>query len=44
MPDLVLLAKEKEFQKVITFPIHEYWLDVGKPETLAKAGKDWPIN
>ena len=41
--DLVLLAKEKNL-KVITFPIHEYWLDVGKPETLAKAGKDWPIN
>ncbi len=43
MPDLVSLAKEKKL-KVVTFPIHEYWLDVGKPETLAKASKDWPIN
>ena len=43
MPDLVLLSKEKNL-KVVTFPIHEYWLDVGKPETLAKASKDWPLN
>jgi len=43
MPDLVLLAKEKNL-KVVTFPIHEFWLDVGKPETLEQASKEWPIN
>ena len=43
MPDLISLAKEKDL-KVVIFPIHEYWLDVGKPETLAKASKDLPLN
>ena len=43
MPDLVTAIKEKNF-KVTTFPIHEYWLDVGKPETLKKASKEWPLN
>ena len=43
MPDLVTTIKEKNF-KVTTFPIHEYWLDVGKPETLKKASKEWPLN
>ena len=43
MPDLITLVKEKNL-KVVTFPIHEYWLDVGKPETLKKAGKDWQLN
>ena len=42
MPDLVSLAKKNNL-KVVTFPIHEYWLDVGKPETLAKASEDWQI-
>ena len=43
MPDLVELVKNKGL-KVITFPIHEYWLDVGKPETLGKASKDLRLN
>jgi len=43
MPDLVTAIKKKNF-KVTTFPIHEYWLDVGKPETLKKASKEWPLN
>ena len=43
MPDLISLVKEKKF-KVVTFPIHEYWLDVGKPETLEKAIQDLSIN
>ena len=42
MPDLVSVIKEKN-SKVITFPIHEYWLDVGRPETLDKASKEWPL-
>ena len=40
MPDLVSAIKGKHL-KVITFPIHEYWLDVGRPETLDKVSKEW---
>ncbi len=43
MPDLVYKLKEKSL-KVVTFPIHEYWIDVGKPETLDKLKDDWPLN
>ena len=43
MPDLVSTIKKNNF-KVVTFPIHEYWLDVGRPETLKKASKEWPIS
>ena len=43
MPDLVSIVKEKKLQ-VVTFPIHEYWIDVGKPETLDKLKGDWPLN
>ena len=43
MPDLVSVIKGKN-SKVITFPIHEYWLDVGRPETLEKVSKEWPQN
>lgn len=39
MPDLVKLVKEKNL-KVVVFPIYEYWLDVGNPETLEQAGQD----
>ncbi len=38
MPDLVAsLIAEKE--KVSMFPIHEYWLDVGRPDDYARAQK-----
>ena len=43
MPDLVNFAKENDL-KVVTFPIHEFWLDVGKPETLEQASKEWPLD
>ena len=33
MPNLINKAKENNF-KVLTFPIYEYWQDVGRPETL----------
>ena len=33
MPELLTLALEK----ICKCPIHEYWLDVGQPETLSKA-------
>ena len=43
MPDLVSIVKENKC-KVVTFPIHEYWLDVGRPETLEQISKEWPLN
>lgn len=43
MPDLVSIVKENKC-KVATFPIHEYWLDVGRPETLEQISKEWPLN
>jgi len=27
--------------RVSAFPIHEYWLDVGHPETLERAHVEW---
>jgi dTDP-glucose pyrophosphorylase len=29
--------------KVIAFPIHEYWIDIGRKETLKKANDEWII-
>ena len=28
-------------KKVILCPIHEYWIDIGRPETLNKAHQSW---
>lgn len=41
MPQLLEIAAKQSF-KVCAFPIHEYWLDVGHPETLERAIGDWP--
>ena len=38
MPELLNLALEKNLN-VSACPIHEYWFDVGQPETLMKAKK-----
>jgi len=39
---LTLLEKDKQQQhRVSAFPIHEYWLDVGHPETLERAHGEW---
>jgi dTDP-glucose pyrophosphorylase len=35
-----LLAKG---QKVVGFPIHEYWLDVGRPDDYRQANEDYPV-
>ena len=40
MPDFITYCAERS-KKVIVYPIHEYWLDVGKPESLNKANYDW---
>ena len=40
MPQLLEKALEKKLT-VAAFPIHEYWLDVGHPETLEQASEEW---
>lgn len=40
MPNLILSAKSNGLH-VVVCPIHEYWLDVGLPDTLKKARLDW---
>ena len=40
MPELIMLTKERK-KNIIVYPVHEYWLDIGKPEALDKAHYDW---
>lgn len=40
MPDFLLLAQQNG-HRVAVCPIHEYWLDVGRPETLEEAHATW---
>ena len=41
MPTLLLDAKNAD-HLVSVFPIHEYWLDVGRLESLRQAHGEWP--
>tara|TARA_Y100001968_G_scaffold288903_1_gene291520 strand:+ start:7460 stop:8509 length:1050 start_codon:yes stop_codon:yes gene_type:complete len=36
-----LINLKKQGAKIGVCPIHEYWIDVGIPEALSKANKDW---
>ena len=40
MPQLTERALEQK-HRVSAFPIHEYWLDVGLPESLERAHVEW---
>jgi NDP-sugar pyrophosphorylase family protein len=40
MPQLLEKAIERD-EQVSAFPIHEYWLDIGLPETLVRAHQEW---
>ena len=40
MPSLLLAARAAH-QRVAVCPIHEYWCDIGRPETLQQAHEDW---
>ena len=40
MPSLLLAAREAG-KRVAVCPIHEYWCDIGRPETLKQADEDW---
>ena len=41
MPTLLLSAQQAG-HRVVVCPIHEYWIDVGRPETLRQAHHEWP--
>ena len=41
MPTL-LQSAQKVGHRVAVCPIHEYWIDVGRPETLRQAHQEWP--
>ena len=43
MPSLLIAAQEAGHM-VAVCPIHEYWLDVGRPEALLKAHREWPVH
>ena len=43
MPDLILSCK-KNSKNIIVYPIHEFWLDIGKPEALDRAHFEWRNN
>lgn len=40
MPNLISSSKTLN-KKIIVYPLHEYWIDIGKPEFLNKANYDW---
>ena len=40
MPQLLELAQNKS-HKISVCPMHEYWIDIGRPEMLEKANKEW---
>jgi len=41
MPTLLQSAQQAG-HRVAVCPIHEYWIDVGRPETLQQAHEEWP--
>ena len=41
MPSLLQKAQDSNL-RVVVCPIHEYWLDVGRPETYRQAHHEWP--
>lgn len=41
MPTLLQSAQHAG-HRVTVCPIHEYWIDVGRPETLQQAHQEWP--
>jgi NDP-sugar pyrophosphorylase family protein len=40
MPELLVEIINRD-EKGVVFPAHEYWLNVGHPEILAKANGEW---
>jgi len=42
MPELLMMAKKSKFS-VNVCPIYEYWIDIGRRETLQKAHDEWEL-
>ena len=40
MPDLLNMTLEKKY-KIVVYPMYEYWLDIGKIDSLNKAKLEW---
>ena len=40
MSDFIMLAIKHQ-RKVMAFPIHEYWIDIGRYETYQRAEQEW---
>ena len=40
MPQLVEMVIGRQ-QRVVAFPLHEYWIDIGRSEQLSRAEHDW---
>jgi len=40
MPQLVDLVIGRR-RRVVAFPLHEYWIDIGRSEQLSRAEQDW---
>lgn len=40
MPQLLERSLQSQ-QRISAFPIHEYWLDIGNPETFERAHSEW---
>ena len=40
MPELISLTK-KNNRNIIVYHVYEYWIDIGKPESLNKADFEW---
>lgn len=43
MPDFIEIIKDKG-NRISVFPIHEYWLDIGRKESLEMAKNNWPVD
>ena len=43
MPDLISRSKSN-LKNIVVYPVHEYWLDIGRPESLNKANYDLQQN
>ena len=41
MPTLLQQAQQSGHD-IVVCPVHEYWIDIGRPDTLRQAYADWP--
>jgi NDP-sugar pyrophosphorylase family protein len=41
MPNLIEMAMSNPSTRVIPFLLHEYWIDIGRPEDFYRANKEF---